>query len=56
MSSQDQTDQDGDEATIVHETIDRPELSPGSPATDWETYFPFDEPYDAQREAIEQTH
>src|SRR5699024_6688388 len=54
MSSHDQDDQT-EPATITHETPDRPQLSADSPATDWETYFPFDKPYDAQRKAIEQT-
>jgi len=38
---------------LVHEARDRPRPRADSPATEWESYFPFDEPYPAQRRAIE---
>lgn len=40
---------------LVHERRDRPHPPAGDPATKWESYFPFDDPYPAQRRAIEES-
>lgn len=45
----------GDDSGLVHKVIERPDPPAESAATEWETYFPFDEPYPAQQRAIEES-